>query len=171
MEKDLILTCDAGTTASKCTIFRKDGTALCAVRKPYTTNFPRPNWSEQEPDVVLQSIIEAIRELLMQVPPERIACVGLSGTMNGCIPVDADGKALHPNIIHSDARAVKELEEIAAHISAPDFYRLTGNRLDNHYTLPKILWMRNHHPEIYEKTCYGSWLCVRSDDAADSLPA
>ena len=60
MEKDLILTCDAGTTASKCTLFRKDGTALCAVRKEYTTEFPRPNWSEQSPDKVLASIIRQV---------------------------------------------------------------------------------------------------------------
>ncbi len=156
MEKDLILTCDAGTTASKCTLFRKDGTALCAVRKEYTTEFPRPNWSEQSPDKVLASIVEGIKELLMQISPERIACVGLSGTMNGCIAVDGEGNALYPNIIHSDSRADKEAEEIASFISPSDFYRLTGNRLNNHYTLPKILWMRKNHPDIYQKTRW--WL-------------
>ncbi|MBO4883799.1 MAG: hypothetical protein J5602_00675, partial [Clostridia bacterium] len=55
------------------------------------------------------------------------------------------------NIIHSDSRAVEELGEIRAVIPPGDFYRLTGNRLDNHYTLPKILWLRKNRPEVYEK--------------------
>ena len=156
MEKDLILTLDAGTTASKCTLFKKDGTALSAVRKEYATDFPRPNWSEQSPDKVIASIVEGIKELLMQIPAERIACVGLSGTMNGCIAVDSEGTALYPNIIHSDSRADKEAEEIGSFISPAEFYKLTGNRLNNHYTLPKILWMRKNHPDIYKNTRW--WL-------------
>ncbi len=154
--KDLILTCDAGTSAIKCSLFTPDGRVLCAMRESYPTVFPRPNWSEQNPETIRDAMIGCIRQLLMQVDPGRIACVGLCGTMNGCIPVDADGHALHPNIIHSDSRAFAEIDDIAQVISPEEFYRLTGNRLDNHYTLPKILWMRKHHPEIYRKTRW--WL-------------
>ena len=87
MEKDLILTCDAGTTAAKVTAFRLDGTALQSVRGEYATAFPKPSWAEQSPAAVLRAAAEGIRELLKQISPERIAVVGLSGTMNGCIAV------------------------------------------------------------------------------------
>lgn len=156
LEKDLILTCDAGTTGSKCTVFTKTGEALCSVRRAYDTRYPRSNWAEQDPDVILDSVFDGIRELLMQVSARRIACVGLSGTMNGCIPVDAEGNALYANIIHSDSRAERQAEEIAEVISPADFYALTGNRLDSHYTLPKILWHKENSPDIYRRTRW--WL-------------
>lgn len=156
MTKDLILTCDAGTSAVKCSLFTADGTVLHALRGEYPTLFPKPGWSEQDSSVIWDATARCIRELTSLIDPARIACVGLSGTMNGCIPVDTQGNALHPNIIHSDSRAYPELTDIARVISPDAFYRLTGNRLDNHYTLPKILWFRKNKPEIYEKTRF--WL-------------
>ena len=156
MDKDLILTCDAGTTGCKCTLVNAEGEALFSVRRGYSTNYPRPNWAEQDPDVIVTSMMDGIRELLQQVNAQRIACVGLSGTMNGCIPVDAEGNVLHPNIIHSDARTEKQVRDIARVIAPEDFYRLTGNRLDTHYTLPKILWIKENLPEVYRKTRW--WL-------------
>ena len=151
MEKNLILTCDAGTTGCKCTIFDSHGQAVVSVRRNYETNYPQPNWAEQNPDVILEAVYSGIRELLQQVSAQRIACVGLSGTMNGCIPIDAEGHALHPNIIHSDSRTEEQAEKILQVISQQDFYRLTGNRLDSHYTLPKIIWFKENRPEIYAK--------------------
>ena len=151
MEKNLILTCDAGTTGCKCSVFNLRGEALCSVRRDYPTLYPRPNWSEQEPDRILDAVYDGIRELLQQVSPQRIACVGLSGSMNGCIPVDAEGNALHPNIIHSDSRTGAQVEEIGSVINKYHFYTLTGNRLDTHYTLPKILWFKENLPEVYSR--------------------
>ena len=151
MERDLILTCDAGITGCKCTLFNRAGEALSSVRGNYPTLYPHPNWAEQDPEVILKAVYGGIRELLQQVDPHRIACVGLSGTMNGCIPVDESGAALHPNIIHSDSRTEAEVDEILNVISEDEFYRLTGNRADTHYTLPKILWFKKRLPDVYRR--------------------
>ncbi len=151
MEKDLIMTCDTGTTGCKCTLFNVKGEALFAVRRGYPTQYPHPNWAEQDPDVILEAMLDGIRELLLQVNPQRIACVGLSGTMNGCIPVDEAGKALYPNIIHSDSRTEAQVQRILEVVPFDDFYRLTGNRADTHYTLPKILWLKEHAPDVYRR--------------------
>ena len=151
MEKDLIMTCDTGTTGCKCTLFNVKGEALFAVRRGYPTQYPHPNWAEQDPDVILEAMLDGIRELLLQVNPQRIACVGLSGTMNGCIPVDKDGMALYPNIIHSDSRTEEQVKRILQVVPFEDFYRLTGNRADTHYTLPKILWLKDNAPDAYRR--------------------
>ena len=151
MDKDLILTLDAGTTGCKCSVFNLKGETVSAIRRDYPTLYPRPNWAEQDPDVIMEAVFDGIRELLQQVNPQRIVCVGLSGTMNGCIPMDAEGNALHPNIIHSDSRTEAQVEQIRRHIDKYSFYKLTGNRLDTHYTLPKILWFKENLPEIYAR--------------------
>ena len=151
MEKDLILTLDSGTTGCKCTVFNASGEALVSVAREYPTEYPRPNYAEQSPEKILAAVIDGIRELMQQVSPQRIACIGLSGTMNGCIAVDEDGNALYPNIIHSDSRAEKQVERMLKVISAADFYRLTGNRANSHFTLPKMMWLKEKKPEIYSK--------------------
>ena len=151
-EKDLIMTCDAGTTGCKCTVFNIGGEALSSTTVAYPTIYPKPNWAEQDPDVIVSAVFRGINELLAQVSADRIACVGLSGTMNGCIPVDENGNALANNIIHSDTRTGSQAAKIASVIPGNEFYRLTGNRIDTHYTLPKILWLRENEPDIYAKT-------------------
>ena len=151
MEKDLILTCDTGTTGCKCTLFTTKGDALSSVRRSYGTQYPHPNWAEQDPEVIRKAMFDGIRELLQQVSATRIAVVGLSGTMDGCIPVDENGTVLYPNIIHSDGRSEAQVDEILKIISFDDFYKMTGNRPDTHYTLPKILWLKENKPEIYRR--------------------
>ena len=154
MNGDLILTCDAGTSSIKCSVFSAQGEALHTAALPYETAFPQPGWAQQAVEPIVGAMFSCIRTLLEQVSPSRIAVVGLSGTMNGCIPVDEAGRALHDNIIHSDARAAESLDEIRAVISERDFYRLTGNRIDFHATLPKILWLRRHCPDVYAHARY-----------------
>lgn len=152
MEKNLILTCDAGTTGCKCTIFNDKGESLSSVRRNYETLYPQPNWAEQNPESILNAVYDGIRELLQQVNPQRIACVGLSGNMNGAIPVDESGRILHPNIIHSDSRSEAQVNKILNHISFDEFNRLTGNRADAHNSLPKILWYKECLPDVYRRT-------------------
>ena len=151
MKGDLLLVLDAGTSGVKCSLFDEKCALVDSTRADYGTIFPRPGWSEQSMEDIWAAACKAVRALLEKTDAGRIACVGLSGTMNGCIPVDEAGQALHPNIIHSDSRAVRELDEIRAVVSPEAFYRLTGNRLDNHYTLPKILWLRKNRPDVYKK--------------------
>ena len=145
-----ILTLDAGTSAVKCSLADECLRIVKSAREGYDTEYPKPGWAQQDPDKIFLAACRATRALLDGVDPAEVAVVGLSGTMNGCISVDRAGNVLYPNIIHSDSRAVKELDQIRAVISPDDFYRLTGNRLDNHFTMPKILWLRSEHPDIYE---------------------
>ena len=147
---------DAGTSGIKAVVMDETGKLWGQGYRECTVFTPKPNWAEQDPSVILRAILDGIRELLTQVSPSDIACIGLSGTMNGCIAVDAGGRALYPNIIHSDSRAWREAKQMGQVIDPLDFYRLTGNRLDHHYTLPKILWLRANRPEVYKRTRW--WL-------------
>ena len=93
--------------------------------------------------------LRGLRELAGGLDVRDVRVIGLSGQMNALIPVAADGRALYPSIIHSDARSAPQISEVAAHIAPDEFYALTGNRLDCHYTLTKLLWLRQHLPDIY----------------------
>ncbi len=86
------------------------------------------------------------------VKPGEIAAIGLSGTMNGIIPVNGAGEALYPNITHQDTRAIPQLAAIEREITREEYYRRTGNRIDVHSSLLKAAWLRDELPEIYRET-------------------
>ena len=83
MEKDLILTCDAGTTGLKCTVVNASGEALVSVRREYATSYPRPNWAQQDPDVIV-SVGQAGGETCINL--ERVAV-----NLNDCRIPDNEG--------------------------------------------------------------------------------
>lgn len=150
--RDCILTLDAGTTGLKCTLFTPQGEALRSAVSAYGVEYPMPGWAQQPAPWFIGAAIEGTRQVLQDDLADRVAVIGLSGTMTGCIPIDRDGEALYPNIIHADARAEAQLAQIRAVMDDRAYYAHTGNRLDAHYTLPKILWIRENHPEVYERT-------------------
>ena len=106
MDRALILTYDIGTTGNKCAVFNSLGQEVMSTIVSYETIFPKPGWSEQNPHDFRQSVITGTRRLIEEhgLNPKDVAVIGISGHMNGCIPLDEDGKALYNNIIHSDSR-------------------------------------------------------------------
>ncbi len=153
-KNNLILTYDLGTTGNKCTIFDETGQELYSINIPYPTYYPRPGWAEQDPADFWMSVVQGTKMLMEThgLNASEIAVIGLCGHMNGCIPVDASGNVLYRNIIHSDSRSASACDHIARRIPFQDFYQITGNRLDAHYTLPKILWLMENYPDIYYRT-------------------
>jgi xylulokinase len=155
LDRNLILTYDIGTTGNKCTVFDSGGREIMASVVSYKTIFPQPGWSEQNPHDFWKSVITGTRHLLEKgLDPGSVEVIGISGHMNGCIPLDKEGKVLYNNIIHSDSRTWPQCEFIGRQIDFNSFYRITGNRLDPHYTLPKVLWLKEYHRDIYERTRY-----------------
>lgn len=146
-----ILTMDAGTSGLKCSLFDINGTLIDATVSEYPTYYPKDGWAEQKAGDFILAVQNAMKRLSGTEGIKDVCAIGLTGTMNGLVPIEKDGTPLHPNIIHLDTRAAKEVDEIAAAMGKEEFYRITGNRPDVHYGLPKLLWMKKHHPDIYRR--------------------
>ena len=155
-----ILTLDAGTTGVKCAAFSRSGEALGSRVEGYPTRYPHPGWAEQEPEEQTKAALRAIAAVLGRLSPADCAALVFTGTMNGCVPVGRDGVALCGNIIHSDLRAAPQAGRIASLIPPPDFYAVTGNRIDVHSGLPKYVWLRENAPDIYRR----AWKFVNIKD-------
>ncbi len=151
-----ILTYDIGTTGNKCSLFNEKGVSIYSRTVPYETIYPKPGWSEQKPEDFWKSVVTGTKILLEEsgINPSEISVIGLSGHMNGCIPVNSEGDVLFNDIIHSDSRSIEECRKISQVFDSIDYYRLTGIRLSPHYTLPKILWLKANYPDIYNKTAF-----------------
>jgi xylulokinase len=153
-DEAILLTFDIGTTGNKCSLFSSDGRALASVTVPYPTFYSRSGWAEQEPEDYWRSTVTGTKLLGERYPEylKRVVGIGLSGHMNGMLPVDGAGQPLYREIIHADSRSEPQCRYIRERIAEDEFFRITGNRIDSHLSLPKVLWFRDEHPDLYRKT-------------------
>ena len=80
--------------------------------------------------------------------------VGLSGQMHGLVVLDAERQVLRPAILWNDQRTAAECAEIEERIGLERLIELTGNRALPGFTAPKLLWLRRHEPEVYERIAH-----------------
>ncbi len=150
----LILAHDLGTTGNKATLFDEDGTLISSEFFEYQTYFPEDLWVEQDADSYWEGVVLTTNRLLGKTgfDAEDIVVLSFSGQMMGALPVDKDGKPLNRILIWADRRGVDQVRELSQRISADRIYQITGHRLSSNYSLAKILWIREHLPEVFSRT-------------------
>jgi xylulokinase len=149
-----ILAHDIGTTGNKATLYDDQGSLLNSAFHGYATKYDQVGWAEQNPEDWWEAVCATSHELLKisDVGRDEIACIVFSGQMMGCVPVDQTGHPIRDAIIWADQRSVEQARWIAERISPEVIYRITGHRLSPSYSASKILWLRDHQPDIYDET-------------------
>ena len=144
---------DLGTSSVKILLMAKDGRIVDEVTQEYPVYYPKTNWAEQIPEDWWQGTLNALKILINknQAVKAEIKGIGFSGQMHGMVALDADGKVLTPAIIWCDQRTADECEEITAYFGQEKLSELVGNKALTGFTAPKILWIKKHFPEIFEK--------------------
>ena len=149
-----LLAHDLGTSGNKATLYTTDGNLVASRTCPYDTRFFNGNWAEQDPRDWWSAVCRSTQELLIEAQADAsdVAVVALSGQMMGCTPVDRDGNPLRPSILYCDQRATREAAQVLAKIDPKSFYDIAGHRVSPSYSLEKLMWIRDHEPEIYART-------------------
>lgn len=146
---------DVSTTGVKAVVIAPDGMVIATHNTPNPISSPKPLWSEQNPADWWQGAVTSIQAVLQQIDvSEEIAAIGLTGQMHGLVCLDEQGQVLRPAILWNDQRTQAQCEEITAIIGAQRLIELTGNRALTGFTAPKILWVREHEPEIYARIAH-----------------
>ncbi|MCA9998798.1 MAG: hypothetical protein KDE56_23700, partial [Anaerolineales bacterium] len=152
MAQRTILTIDVGTSSTKTAVWRADGTLLAEATAPYALNRPQPLWAEIDPDLWWQAVCDTVRQVVRQagIRPEEIAGIGIDAISWTLIPVDAAINPLAPAMIWLDRRAGEETAWLKSLPEAERFINLSANPLDEAYITPKLVWLRQHRPEIFD---------------------
>jgi len=142
---------DIGTSGVKAILMSETGAIIGEATASLEVSRPHPGWSEQDPADWWAATLKAIDELAKAHASEMAGVIGLglSGQMHGATLLGKDHEVLRPAILWNDGRAFKECAEIEA--VCPDSRALAGNIAMPGFTAPKILWVKNNEPEIYEK--------------------
>jgi len=145
---------DVSTTASKALAIDETGQVIAVKSCGHDLSTPRPLWSEQDPENWWQATSSALRELLNEISPDDVACVGLTGQMHGLTALDADGKPLRPAILWNDQRSAAQCAQITEIVGAKRLYQLIGSILLPGFTAPKILWLKQNESDVYRQIAH-----------------
>ncbi|MDY0020005.1 MAG: FGGY family carbohydrate kinase, partial [Anaerolineae bacterium] len=153
---DLFLGLDVSTTGAKALLIDASGGVVSSATTPLPLSTPHPLWSEQDPHDWWAGIAASIRRALAQagVPGSAVKAVGLTGQMHGLTLLDGSGKVLRPAILWNDQRTGAQCDEIRVRLGKERFIQITGNDALTGFTAPKILWVREHEPEIYARAAH-----------------
>jgi len=151
--KTYIIAHDLGTTGNKATLYDQEGALVGSAFYGYETEYAHTSWAEQDAEDWWRAVCASTRELLRQtkVRGDDVACIVFSGQMMGCVPLDKQARPLRKAIIWADQRSVEQERWVGERLSPDEVYRITGHRLSASYSLSKILWLRDHQPDIYNR--------------------
>jgi len=151
-----VLGIDVSTTATKAVLIDESGVVLGTGVAEYGYEVPQPLWSEQDPALWWDGSIAAIRSVLAStgVSASEVAAIGLTGQMHGLVLLDASDRVLRPAILWNDQRTARACDEIRETIGADRLIRITGNDALTGFTAPKLVWVRDHEPEIWSRVAH-----------------
>src|SRR5437762_3295807 len=151
-----LLGIDIGTSGTKTLICDEAGTVLATAHAEHPISTPKPGWSEQNPEDWWKATCKATQAVLRRakIRATEIGGIGLSGQMHGSVFLpDASTKPLRPALLWNDKRTAKQCDEITAKAGGREaLIDLVANPALTGFTAPKILWVRENEPKVYEKT-------------------
>ena len=141
---------DLGTSGIKVLVMSEDQQIVATAHQSLSVERPSSGWSEQDPASWVSATASAFDELAVNNPQalRDVKAIGLSGQMHGATMLDANDQPLAPCILWNDTRSHAEAAALDA---TPGFRDLTGNIVFPGFTAPKLAWMRNNKPEIFDQ--------------------
>jgi xylulokinase len=149
---DLLVGLDVGTSGlTAMAIDRDRGNVVAQASHDYPLSTPRPGWAEQDPADFEEAAVLALRALVEQLGPRKasIRSIGVTGQMHSAVLLDEANVPVRPAILWCDTRTTAECDEIRATVGDEGLRRAVGNRALEGFTLPKLLWVRKHEPEVW----------------------
>ena len=151
-----VLGIDISTTATKAVLIDGAGVVRGIGVAEYVYSVRRPLWSEQDPHLWWDGALAAIRSVLAStgVRGDDIAAIGLTGQMHGAVLLDDRDAVLRPAILWNDQRTAAECDAIRRAVGPQRLVAITGNDALPGFTAPKLVWVRDHEPEIWRRIAH-----------------
>lgn len=139
---------DIGTTGCKLTVFDENGEYLDKSYQDYPVSRGSGE-HETDAEAILEGVYHVIRQMSSKFPD--ISGIGVTSFGETFVMTDGEGRPLHRAMLYTDPRGAKECRELENKLGGKIIASITGLKPHEMYSLPKIMWMKKHHPEIYNK--------------------
>jgi xylulokinase len=155
---------DLGTSGCKAAVFDEHGRMVSLARRDYDLQLTPDGGAELDSDLVIQHCLAAMAEVKAQVGG-KIRAMSVSSQGEAFTAVGRDGRALCHAMVSSDVRAASHAREWPQEFGEERLYQITGHTAHPMFTLFKLLWLREHRPEIWTKAarflCFEDLLHLR----------
>ena len=148
----MLIGLDIGTTNVKAVAFSDRGEVVASAERANRTLSPQPGWSEQEPEVVFQNVLEVLAESLTgseTLSKSKLHGIIFSAAMHGLVAVDKAGQPLTNFLLWSDLRADSIAQNLRQSGEGLEIYRRTGVPIHAMSPLCKLIWLRQNQPEVF----------------------
>ncbi|NMA82757.1 MAG: xylulokinase [Epulopiscium sp.] len=151
-----LLGIDIGTSGTKTVLFDLKGKTIASATEEYPLYQPYVGWAEQAPKDWWNAVVATIQAVIKKsgIISTEIQGIGLAGQMHGLVLLNEDNEPLRPSIIWCDQRTDQECIEITEKVGAQKLIDITGNPALTGFTASKIMWVKKHEPEIYERIAH-----------------
>ncbi|HQE82557.1 MAG TPA: xylulokinase [Candidatus Hydrogenedentes bacterium] len=149
----MVLGLDVGTSGTKAVAIDASGNLVASALVEYPLLTPKPGWAEQPPAEWKRAALEALT-MLAHSPNVNAADVrgrGLTGQMHGSLLPDNDNRVLRNAILWCDQRTAPQCAHITETVGEKRLIEMVCNPALTGFTAPKILWLRDNEPGVYEK--------------------
>jgi xylulokinase len=146
---------DVGTGGTRAVLVDAAGKLIGAAASAHAPfRAEHPGWAEQDPEDWWRAAQEAIAGALASTPePDApVVALALTGQMHGAVLLDERGQVLRPSLIWCDTRTQPQCDWLTEQIGRERLIELTCNPALPNFTLTKLLWVKNHEPEIFART-------------------
>ena len=140
---------DLGTSGVKVALLNAQGEVAAIGSAPLQVSRPHALWSEQDPESWWLATDQAMQALAQQHALSEVKAIGLSGQMHGATLLDNAHRVLRPAILWNDGRSGEQCRELEQRV--PASRQITGNLMMPGFTAPKLLWVRQHEPDIFQR--------------------
>ncbi len=143
---------DLGTSAVKAILINQHGEMIASASRSYPLIQKKAGYSEQDPELWVSKTIEALAELFQQFAGDshEIEGISYSGQMHGLVLLNEKNEVLRDAILWNDTRTKPQCEAITAKFGA-ELLKVARNRVLEGFTLPKLLWVKEEEPEIFQQ--------------------
>ncbi|MCJ8006048.1 xylulokinase [Lederbergia wuyishanensis] len=144
---------DLGTSAVKILLMNQDGEVCQEVSKSYPLIQEKSGYSEQDPEQWVEKTIDGLNELVKNFNGnvQDIEGLSFSGQMHGLVLLDQEHNVLRNAILWNDTRTTEQCRKIEDLVGKERLLAITKNPALEGFTLPKILWVKDHEAAIFEK--------------------
>lgn len=148
-----IIGIDLGTSAVKVLLVNEHGNVVQEISNSYPLLQEKTGYSEQHPADWIDQTVSALSDLLDRFDgdPTQIEGISFAGQMHGLVLLDENNDVLRPAILWNDTRTTAECEQIYNVVGEERLLQITKNPALEGFTLPKLLWVKKHEPELFKK--------------------
>ena len=152
---------DIGTTSTKVISFDNKGNILAEESAGYSLNSPSPGRAEQDPDEILEAVLDSLAAVIQDTREDgvEVSGVSFSAAMHSLLALDADGNPLTSALTYADNRATEQADRVREELDGAGIHGRTGTPIHPMSPLTKILWFKEEDPATFEAA--EKWVSIK----------